>query len=257
MSQIHKEVPLVRVQEQGVERRSDLLAIEAEVGLSVNGDFWLSFRCSPESLEELAVGFLYNEGYITSMVEIGAVTVSPRGEHVEVWLHHPLDRPRTWSRTSGCFGASTSGGASSPDHLDASVSYIRQDIAQAVDVFLGFPMERESAKRGVHTTLLIDSQRLLAASSDIGRHNTLDKLAGLCLLRALRLEKPLLVTSGRISSEMITKATRMGVPLVISLHSVSVAAIELAEKANVTLIGHARRQHFDIYTKPNRIADLL
>jgi FdhD protein len=95
-------------------------------------------------------------------------------------------------------------------------------------------------------------------TEDVGRHNTLDKLAGRCLLDGRSAAGQVLLTTGRISSEMAQKAVRMGAPIVISRTSPSSLAIAVAEQAGVTLIGYARRDRFNVYTHPERIrpADL-
>ena len=88
---------------------------------------------------------------------------------------------------------------------------------------------------------------------DQGRHNTLDKIAGQCLLKRLVLHKRVLLTTGRISSEMLQKAARIGAAIVISRTAASALAIELAEAWNITLIGYARCDRFRIYTHPERM----
>src|SRR6266540_1246736 len=75
---------------------------EASVSLSINGEVWLAFMCTPSDLEALAVGFLYNEGLIQGADEIADVSVCASGENVDVWLTHSLPRPKIWKRTSGC-----------------------------------------------------------------------------------------------------------------------------------------------------------
>jgi FdhD protein len=101
--------------------------------------------------------------------------------------------------------------------------------------------------------MLLDKNEVKSVSNDIGRHNTLDKLAGDCLLKPINLSEPALITTGRISSEMVYKTARMQVPLAISLHSISHLAIQAADALGVTLVGHARRSQIDIYSHPERI----
>ena len=84
------------------------VAAEAPVSLSVNGQDWLSFTCTPADQDALAVGFLYNEGIIQGQSELAAVDVCHQGTHVDVWLTHAAERPTQWLRTSGCAGGQTS-----------------------------------------------------------------------------------------------------------------------------------------------------
>src|SRR5215212_7903103 len=81
--------------------------VEAPVSLTVNGEVWLTFMCTPVNLEAMSVGFLYNEGIIESMDEVADVRVCEHGDNVDVWLHHAAEQPTSWRRTSGCTGGVT------------------------------------------------------------------------------------------------------------------------------------------------------
>jgi FdhD protein len=81
--------------------------VEAPVSLTVNGEVWLSFMCTPVNLEALAVGFLYNEGIIEKMSEVEDARVCEHGDNIDVWLNHEAKQPTSWRRTSGCTGGVT------------------------------------------------------------------------------------------------------------------------------------------------------
>jgi len=106
---------------------------------------------------------------------------------------------------------------------------------------------------GVHTSVLSDGIAITASSEDIGRHNTLDKIAGACLLKDLHPQRRILMTTGRISSEMIQKAARIGSAIVISYTSPSSISIPLAEQMGIVLIGYARGNRFNVYSHPERV----
>ena len=106
---------------------------------------------------------------------------------------------------------------------------------------------------GVHTSALSDGKRILISAEDIGRHNTLDKIAGRCLLDGIQPGRRVLITTGRVSSEMMQKAVRIGAAVVISRTAPSSLSIEIAEKSGITLIGYARRDRFTIYCHPQRV----
>jgi FdhD protein len=107
---------------------------------------------------------------------------------------------------------------------------------------------------GTHASILSDGENILCAAEDIGRHNTIDKLAGMCLIQGIDPKKYILITTGRISSDMVQKAVRMGVPILISRTSPTSLSIDFAEYWGLTLVGYARGNRFTIYTHPERIS---
>jgi FdhD protein len=106
---------------------------------------------------------------------------------------------------------------------------------------------------GIHTSALSDGQRLLFVASDVGRHNTIDRIAGACLRRGVATDDTLLISSGRISSEMLLKAARLRVPVVVSHTSPTNLAVELGKQLNVTVIGYCRGGAFNVYANEWRI----
>src|SRR5512146_1002774 len=229
--------------------------VESPVSLTVNGQVWLTFMCTPVGLEAMAVGFLYNEGVIESMGEVEDVRVCEHGDNVDVWLNRSVEQPQSWRRTSGCTGGVTavdllarpevSFDSSQPRLTAETVGHLVEMLFQSQDLY------RETG--GVHTSALSDGEKILLSAEDIGRHNTLDKIAGLCLMQNIWPEVRILITTGRISSEMLQKAARLEAPILISRTSPSSLSIEMAERYGITLIGYARRQRFNVYTNAKRV----
>jgi FdhD protein len=253
ISPTHQALRYVRYSSGVTETRSTEIAVESEVALSVNSIAWLSFRCSPENLEALAAGYLFNESFIQSAQEIATIDICDQRDHMDVWLHHDVTKPETWSRTSGCQGGVTQAGPASTSPVTISTVYPISGILLQVDLFLTEINKPSFPQHGVHTTMLLDKNEVISLNNDIGRHNTLDKIAGECLLKQISLAEPVLITTGRISSEMVYKSARMQVPVVVSLHSVSQMAIQAADSLGITLVGHARRNQIDIFSHPERI----
>lgn len=233
---------------------------EASVTLTVNGEIWLAFMCTPTDLEQLAVGFLYNEEIITGKDDIASVRVCPTNDNIDVWLNRNVQKPEKWIRTSGCSGGKTSIGATSPKKQGQVKSHngrllSAKKVGELIKA-LGVAQDLYKESGGVHTSALSDGEKILLTAEDIGRHNTLDKLAGHCLLEGINSQKSILLTTGRISSEMLQKAGRMGVSVVISRTSPSSLSVEMAEKRGITLIGYARRDRFTVYSHAERILSL-
>lgn len=228
---------------------------ETPVALTVNGQLWTTFMCTPTHLEALMVGFLFNEGVLDARHQVADARACEHGDNVDVWLTHEARRPESWRRTSGCTGGVTAVETIARPHpvtAGREFQLPSERIGELVaHLFASQQLYRETG--GVHTSALCDARGVVLAAEDIGRHNTLDKLAGLALLEDHWPEERLLVTTGRISSEMLQKAARMGVTVLVSRTSPSSLSIELAQAWGLTLIGYARRERFNLYTHPDRI----
>jgi FdhD protein len=230
------------------------IIVESEVSLTVNGEVWMAFMCTPTELEALAVGFLYNEGLIDSVNEIANVHVCEHGDNVDIWTTHAVEKPKTWRRTSGCTGGVTAVEEESTPPINLNGFSI---APREINLLIGELFESQDLYRkvgGVHTSALSDGKNIHVTAEDIGRHNSIDKLAGIYLLNQIDVPNKIILTTGRISSEMLQKAARLGAAIVISRTSPSSLSIELAEKLGVTLIGYARRDRFSVYAHPERIS---
>jgi FdhD protein len=121
--------------------------------------------------------------------------------------------------------------------------------------------ELHQAVGGVHTSALASASTidgadsLLVVAEDIGRHNTLDRIRGQCLLKNLATDDCILLTTGRISSEMLYKAAHMGVPVIASRTSPTSMAVALGKAWNVTVLGYVRQTSLNVYTGRERITN--
>jgi FdhD protein len=229
--------------------------VETPVSLTVNGKVWTTFMCTPVHLEALAVGFLYNEGVIEKMDEVADVRICEHGDNVDIWLTHAVEEPKSWRKTSGCTGGVTAVDLLANPNVSLAGSPLcitPEKVGQLIEMlFEAQALYRETG--GVHTSVLSDGEKILLSAEDIGRHNTLDKLAGLCLMNDVHPQTRILLTTGRISSEMLQKAARLDAPILISRTSPSSLSIEMAERYGITLIGYAKRQRFNVYSNPQRV----
>jgi FdhD protein len=240
---------------QWEEKRTNIIG-EQLISLTVNNEPWLTFMCTPTDLEALAVGFLYNEEIIETVEEVASVRVCAEETNIDVWLNHSVKKPDHWTRTSGCSGGKTSMGQILPQ----VGKQVRWDGAELQAERVGELIDKLSKVQnlyresgGVHTSVLSDGEKILIAAEDIGRHNTLDKIAGQYIMERINPEKKIILTTGRISSEMIQKAGRIGAGVVISRTSPSSLSVQMADELGITLIGYARRDRFTIYTHPEKI----
>ncbi|MBN2492035.1 MAG: formate dehydrogenase accessory sulfurtransferase FdhD [Planctomycetes bacterium] len=232
------------------------MVLESAWTFSVNGEHWLTVLCTPAQMTYLALGFLYNEGLIAAPDDVADLQVGPGADRViRVELRdRSLRPPRRRTLTSGC-----GGGVTFVD-LAATRESIRSSLrvtANQVLAALGRLQEAVRADHrrigGFHTSGLSDGRELLVVSMDIGRHNTLDRIAGECLDRGIPMADALLLTTGRVSAEMLGKAARMQTPVIASVNSPTHLAVQLAHQWGITLVGYARGSTLHIYTHPERI----
>jgi FdhD protein len=230
---------------------------EEVIALHVNGRPLVRLMCTPVLLEELALGFLFNEGLIdgaSDVEEIKVLALSDGQRWLDVWLGHEIEPPKLRAITSGCSGGTTFESAGSPVESD-----LRITPQQVTHLIAEMSRRAELYHRagGLHVAALAEGERLTCVAEDIGRHNAVDKLAGHCLRQGQPTKDCILLSSGRISSEMMTKATRMQTPVVISHTSPTSLSVQLARKWHVTLIGYARRRSFRVYIGEERVVQSI
>lgn len=227
---------------------------ERLVTIYVNGQELATIMCSPLQLEALAVGFLFNEGVIDSYDEIGYVQTNVTGTVIDVLLKHDeFNLPRRMILTSGC------GGGVTWQQLSETHPALSTDFTTNPDIVFQRMHELKGAAhlynlvRGVHTAVLGNTTQLLVSAEDVGRHNAVDKIAGQALLNGILTTDCILLTSGRISSEMLGKARRMQVPLVVSRTAPTSITIQLAQAWNICVVGYVRQGSMRVYTHPYRL----
>lgn len=227
---------------------------EALLDIYVNGQELATLMCSPLQQEALALGFLYTEGVIDALDEVALVQANTPRTVVDVLLTRAdFEPPRRMVLTSGC------GGGVTLQHVTESYPPLCSDFRTEPGVILQRMRDLQGAARlynavrGVHTAVLTDEEKLLHSAEDVGRHNAVDKIAGLALQAGSDTRDRLLLTSGRISSEMLAKARRMDVPLVASRTAPTSTAVRLAEAWQLCVVGYVRRGGMRVYTHPWRL----
>ncbi|HYU19973.1 MAG TPA: formate dehydrogenase accessory sulfurtransferase FdhD [Chloroflexota bacterium] len=264
-SRLELETPAAVIPRRYVRFRADTgqaveEAVIAEIRLTifVDGQELVQLMCSPHQLNALVVGFLYLEGLIETVDDVDCARVCLEDRVAEVRLgRRLLEVPKRKIITSGC-----TGGMSFGLYLEELQRFRVADGLVRIEPGRVYGLLRQLHEHahlyrksgGVHTSLLADSAgEVLVVAEDIGRHNTLDKIEGECLLRGIATAGRVIIASGRISSEMLLKAAIMGVPIVGSRTSPTQLAITMAELLNITVIGYIRSASMNVYTHPWRI----
>jgi FdhD protein len=230
----------------------DEIVDEVLACISVNGRELATFMCSPNELDKLALGFLYNEGIIESMKDVASLHLS-KSDCVEIFLNKEFTPPERLIVTAGCGGGVTFDDFSKRhDPLILDTRIAPEELSALMkQVHLGAELYQRSG--GIHTAALADADQILIQVEDLGRHNCVDKIAGAALQRNISTRGKILLTSGRISSEMINKARRLETPIVCSRTSPTSLSVRLAQAWNVTLVAYMVQDRMRIYSHPERV----
>jgi FdhD protein len=215
--------------------------------LYVNGDQFLTLLCSPFNLEALVVGYLWMEKVIEGVSDIASLEVSEIDGRADVTLKRPVTLPTERILTSGCGGGITF--RIDPrlfQPLHSTLRITPPELAARLKDLFGAAVHYR-ASRGIHGAALTDGQSLLVIAEDVGRHNAVDKVKGEALLRGIPTADRILLSTGRVSSEMLLKASRMAVPLVASRTSPTEMAVALAEQLGITVVGYLRPDSLNVY----------
>jgi FdhD protein len=220
---------------------------EQPLTVYVNGERFLTLLCSPFMLEPLVLGYLWMEKVITGLDDVAGLQISEVDGRAEVTLRRSVTLPTERILTSGCGGGITF-------RIDPRLFPRITSCARVSPAELGNRMHdllREAvhyhSSRGIHGAALADRDRILLVAEDVGRHNAVDKLMGLALQRGITTTDRILLSTGRVSSEMLLKAARMSVPIVASRTSPTEMAVALAEQLGVTVIGYLRGDSLNLY----------
>jgi FdhD protein len=230
-----------------------VVPVEEMITLYVNAQPLVSTMCTPIQLEDLAVGFLFNEGLIETVDDVAVVELCGSGRCVDIWLEHDVEAPQLRVVTSGCSGGTTFEDVAAVRHRVESDRRVTPEVVTRLMQELSRQADLYHRSGGIHTAGVAEGERMVCIAEDIGRHNALDKVAGMCLRQGLATGEVILLTSGRVSSEMLQKVARLGVPIVVSRTSPTSLSVQLAEAWNVTLIGYTRRRSFRVYAGEERV----
>jgi len=250
---------ILKVSGNNVDGVVDSVASELPITLVINNEPLVTLLCTPSELEELAVGFLLTEGILRNKETIKKLEVDEEELSVRIDLSDlPSDFTKMFEKrtiSSGCGKGITftSYRTEADRRIEAKGHLLSlEDIKKLLNIFRNIS-KLYAETGGVHSAALSNGKDILFFSEDIGRHNAVDKLIGKAFLQSISVENKILVTSGRVTSEIMTKAGRNRFPILISRAAPSCMAISYAEDMGITLIGFARGDRMNIYTWPNRI----
>ncbi len=238
-------LPIWRYREGQFSAVTDPVVVEYSLMLWLNGQSCGRLACSPQDLDHLVRGYLYCEGLIGSLTELKSLEVDPEAGIARAELTN-------WEPTVFAPGASHDDSsrpiAPLPDGVSFSVAKLLPNLQQ---FYANADLHRLTG--GVHCCALCDDTGILRTAVDISRHNAFDKVVGMALQEGLPLPEHYLLTSGRVPSEIASKAINARLPMLVSRAAPSNLGIKMAREANLTLLGFAREDRFNLYHGESRL----
>jgi FdhD protein len=250
--------PILRFTKEGNNSIEAVVVREFPLTIILNNHELVTLLCSPMNMEYLAVGFLSSEGLLKSKDEIKKVMVDyQRGVvRVETVEDKELTQEVLFKRliTSGCGrGASFYNAADATSQKVESRMEISTDEISALVGEFQHKSEVYLATHGVHSAALCDRKSISVFFEDVGRHNAIDKVFGKCLFEDIPIDDHLLITSGRISSDSVSKVAKRGIPVIISIAVPTDLAVRMAGDLGITLVGRVNKDRMNVYTNTWRI----
>ncbi len=252
--------PITRIEGGSRYSTEDTIVAETPLTVILNGEELATIVCSPYAHKELVVGFLAGEGLVKGADDIKDFFYRENQE--VVWVETDLPSSEEQGNILKRNFASCCGKGRPTFYFrndSSQITPVRSEKTFLQEMVLGLSRQLEDGSNtfrltgGVHSAALGGDEGTVARYEDIGRHNALDRILGYVILKGIPTNDKAVVLSGRISSEMLIKAARIGVPLVISRSAPTGLAIDLAEDLGITVAGFARGDRMNLYSHPERI----
>ena len=247
----------------------DTVALETEYSLFVNGQKLVRLSCTPEDLKELALGRLYTEGLVRNIRQIRSIQIQEEERTIYVEISEN-EKQRTEKESgkntkneveSSIESREKEPGKTEPiqyRNAETTMPERKQrsegnrivgfsEIFSAAEVFFSQPGELFRETGCAHSCAFWKEREIVCSFEDIGRHNALDKVAGKLLIQEIDPGDGVIFTSGRISADYLKKIIQMGVATVVSRAAVTEAAVLLAEKYGILLLGFVRNHTGNLY----------
>ncbi|WP_223556085.1 formate dehydrogenase accessory sulfurtransferase FdhD [Lysinibacillus sphaericus] len=252
---------IIRVEGNQIKEIEDTVVTEYAVTVKINEQEFVTMVCTPEYVEDMVIGYLASERIIRDYEDIEAIWHQEKEGfvHVKTKRVNPYFQQIQNKRyITSCCGMSRQGFVFANDALVAKKMEGIHVCITTDDCFRLMRDMQDSAEifkqtGGVHNAALCDVDGIVLSRMDIGRHNALDKIYGHCLRNNISMQDKIIVFSGRISSEILLKVSKIGCEIVLSKSAPTELALQLAEQLGITTVGFIRQNTLNIYTHKERI----
>ncbi len=253
-----KQIIIDKYSNEKLIEKEDIVIDESRINIYLNGEKTISMMCIPKNQEAHAVGFLMSENVLSTIDDIENIEIKKEG--LEVHITANVDKNmlqnlyKEKTLTSGCGGGVTgniAGNVEIPFNQVAMRVKAKTILSEIKEFYEN--SELYMLTGCVHKAMLYLEDGTTVTAEDIGRHNAIDKVVGLCKLQGLDTTKSVLFVSGRLSSEMVVKAVMHKIPIVVSRTAPTYLGVQTAHTHGLTLIGFARGKKMNIYTHSGRV----
>jgi FdhD protein len=252
-----RKITKVDLKERTRVRQEDLVAIDKPINLFVNGEHFITLLASPRNIRELVVGHLLGEGIISSLRDIERVSVKGVKVDVRTKAGTQPEAAKFLRVIPTACGASEDVlellSKSGMAKLKSATKFRAEDISNAFkSLHLASKVFRRTG--GTHAAALFSHKgELRFCMEDVGRHNAVDKVIGRGLLKGVDFSRSFLVSTGRLSADLVIKCARAGIPLVASKAAPLESGVLAAEQTGLTLVGFIRGARLNVYTRAERV----
>jgi FdhD protein len=234
------------------------VVVERPLTLYLNSREIVTMMTIGDYPDYLAVGYLVNQNMLRPDDEITAIEHDPEIDTVVVRTRRQTDfetKLKKKTLTSGCAQGTVFGDLMEkfddiklPTDAVLKTSWLHT-LTKKINTVPSLYLEAGA----IHGCVLCEEDRPLIYMEDVGRHNAIDKIAGYMFLKGISPANKIFYTTGRLTSEMVIKTVQMRIPILISRSGFTAWGVELARKANLTLIGRAKGSRFVVLAGPERI----
>lgn len=252
-----QEFHVLHIDGQTRSNASETVVKELPLTIILNDRELVTLLSSPEDLKYLAVGFLYSEGLIKGKDELERILIDAERGVARVEARGENNTEEVFRRliTSGCGRGASFYSAADIEGQEKIVSRFQVRTRDIFNLVTRFQHQSRLFRTtgGIHSAALCSVTEIIVFAEDIGRHNAIDKVFGRCLLEDIPLGERMMLTSGRISSEILLKAAKRKIPIIVSRSAPTDLAVKLADDLGITLVGFVRGKRMNVYSGAFRV----
>nr|WP_298523892.1 formate dehydrogenase accessory sulfurtransferase FdhD [uncultured Methanobrevibacter sp.] len=243
-----EEIDAINYKNGKAQNAKENVVQDETITLTINNDISRSMSAIEDSLEEFAVGYLFNENMVNSMDAIKKIEVDG------IQIHAEIDDALLKTNETVLCSDSAGGWRSKIKQVNPVESDFQVHVSELIDRIEELKDNAEiwQATGGTHVAGIVHDGQFIV-KEDVSRHVAVDKVIGYGLLNGFDLSNSYVIYSGRMPADMVIKMTRAGVPILASNAAPANSGYNIAKKGNVTLVGFLRGQRCNVYNNQNRV----